>query len=142
MRYLVGVAALALTACSGEAPSEPMEAPIEAGVWIDGAQSGLCIGDGGEAAFILYGDEGEANCMAEGRVNRLAGDGALAFVPRGDEQCRIGLHEEGDTITLGSGGSAACSYYCGGDVTLEDRSLSRSDATDRALVDPAGDSIC
>lgn len=139
MRMTILLAALALSACGGSDGTDPAGEALPAGQWSDGARSGLCVAEGGRAAFILYADEGDANCMAEGEI----ADGAdgLLFVPRGDTQCRIPLRRDGERIVFGTGG-ASCDYYCGDGVATEGRSVARSDATSGALNDPAGDSIC
>ncbi|MCJ7420640.1 hypothetical protein [Sphingomicrobium astaxanthinifaciens] len=136
-----GALVLALTGCANEADDgAPETAALEAALYAaqDG-RSGLCVGAGNAASFILYADEGDANCMAEGRVE---GDGdELAFVPRGDEQCRIPLSIEGKVARLDAG-NAACDYYCGGDARLDARELVADHDAAVDPVDPAGEAIC
>lgn len=131
----------ALFACSPTGDDGPSNAEIGkyVGQWSDGSRGGLCVADSGQAAFVVYGHEGDANCMAQGEV--VASNGETVFAPKGDVQCRIPLTIAGDSITFGDGG-AACTYYCGGDVTMSGKSVARSDATRGALVDVAGDPLC
>lgn len=142
MRMMIlGVAAMSLGACSDSPERDRGAVPLGAGIWNAGEKGGLCVADEGRATFILYGDEGEANCMAEGRIEEVAGTDGLVFKPRGDEKCSIPLKREGSRIVFSSGG-IACDYYCGSGVTLDNQSVERSDATSGAIVDPSGTAAC
>lgn len=139
-RILAPLAALTLAACAGEGTQEDAASfALEAGQWEEGERSGLCVQADGRAAFVLYA-EGGTNCMAEGRIGETE-EGELGFVPRGDEECRIPIEREGDTLRFGNGG-AACAYYCGGEAEYAGRSLTLQDGSDRELLDAGGEAIC
>lgn len=128
---------LFLAACASEPASEQDDAGLADGIWLAGERSGFCSAED-SAALIFFDDDG-SNCMAEGRVETV--DGGLAFLPRGDRECRIPISEDGDTLTFGDGGEA-CSYYCGGTATLAGQTVRRSSATNGRLDDIAGDPLC
>lgn len=140
MRYLILMPASLLAACGEAAPDSdvPAQGALEAGLWTGGERDGLCVAADGSAAIIQYG-EGDANCMAQGRIE---GEGEnLDFVPRGEEQCRIPVLQEGDVLTLGNG-DESCAYYCGGGATLRGEGLRRSDGEPGDLRDVEGDPLC
>lgn len=140
MRVAIMPLLLALSACGSGGDGDGGDATGAAlGSFSDGERSGFCSRDDGSVAFILYDDDSDANCMAEGRVEGEGGE--LAFVPRGDEQCRIPMTLDGDALAFGAL-DESCRYYCGGDTELEGRRLSRGDATGRALSDPSGAEVC
>ncbi|WP_265571219.1 hypothetical protein [Sphingomicrobium nitratireducens] len=132
------VLSLALASCGGES-EEARTAGLGPGLWTDETRGGLCVDEGGEAAFILYAETGNANCMAEGRIE-VDGEG-MTFLPRGDEQCRIPILAEGETLRFGDSGEA-CAYYCGSDVELGGQTVMRSEARPGTLTDVAGDPLC
>lgn len=140
MRIPVLSSALLLVSCSEAAPDAdaPPGGALEAGLWTGGERDGLCVAADGKAAFIRYG-ESNANCMAQGAIE-ADGEG-MAFVPRGDDECRISLSQEGDMLTLRSGDDS-CSYYCGGDASFEGEGFRRSDGDPSELRDIAGDRLC
>ncbi|MCJ8191741.1 hypothetical protein [Sphingomicrobium aestuariivivum] len=135
------MAGLALAGCSsGEPAKEAAPLPLEAGLYADdGGRSGLCVGDGGEATFILYAAQGTANCMAQGQVS--AGEGGIVFTPRGDDSCRFPLNVEGGAVRFGEP-PATCAYYCGGEAKIDGRLLEAGRDTTADPTDPAGDPIC
>lgn len=141
MRTLLLLPTLLLVACSEAAPdadAPPAGGAIEAGLWTDGRRDGLCVADDGKAAFIRFG-EGDANCMAQGTIER-DGD-ALIFKPRGDEECRLTIQQEGDMLTIDSG-NESCAYYCGSGATAGGEALRRSEGDPSELRDIAGDRLC
>ncbi len=142
MRILITAAVLLLAACSAgdgdDISADIATGPLGAGVWTDGERDGLCVGEDGAAALIAYAESG-ANCMAEGTVER--GEGGMALVPRGDENCRIPFTVDRESVRFGAMPDA-CTYYCGGDATLNGKSFRRSAASDRSLEDVAGDPLC
>lgn len=140
MRILVLSFALLLASCSEVAPDAdaPPEGVLETGLWTGGERDGLCVAADGKAAFIRYG-ESDANCMAQGTIE-ADGEG-MAFVPRGDDECRISLSQDGDVLTLRSGDDS-CSYYCGGNASFEGEGFRRSDGDPSELRDVAGDPLC
>ena len=141
MRSLILLPAILLVSCGEAAPDDGADsdvAALEAGLWTGGERDGLCVAADGSAAFIQYGD-GDANCMAQGAIE---GDGeGLTFVPRGDDQCRIPLLQEGDVITIGPA-PETCAYYCGGDASLRGEGLRRSTGEASELRDVGGDPLC
>lgn len=142
----IAAALLALAACGGgdDASDAPSTAAPGEGLgpafYELGARSGLCAASDNGAAMIVYADDTDANCMVEGQI--VTGeDGALALVPRGDDQCRIPIEDRGQSIRLGDGGEA-CAYYCGGDVSFAGRELTKNWDETPDLRDAAGDPLC
>lgn len=127
-----------LVACGGGSDEPDASPPVAAGQFLaDEGRGGMCVGSEGDAAFILYG-EGDANCLAEGTIT--ANDEGATFTPLGDKTCTVGLQIDGDRITFADGGGS-CSYYCGGDASLAERTVSRSESAE-PLTDIAGDPLC
>jgi hypothetical protein len=131
MRILV--LALLLTACSQQEPQKPAAQVTYAGQGRDR----LCI-KGDRAGLITYG-KGDGNCSVQGRVER-SGEHLLTLAPIGDQDCRIGIEQQGGTLRLGKA-DAACSYYCGPDASFAGKSFTRNDTASQAL-DFAGDPLC
>ena len=139
------VAAALLSACgsAGEddtatATASPGEG-LGPGLYRFAEKSGLCSASDNSAAFVIYGEK-DANCMAQGRIE-TADNGDMAFVPRGDDHCRIPIEDRGQSIILGDGGKA-CAYYCGGEARYAGRELIKKWGEEPDLRDAAGDSIC
>ena len=143
MRLPILIAAsLSIAACGSDGEKAATQGPgtgLGSGQWELGPKSGLCAAADGSAAFFIDSDSG-ANCMAQGTVEQ-GEEGALVFVPRGDNRCRIPIEDRGQSIVLGDGGEA-CSYYCGGDARYAGRELVRNWEPTRELTDGAGDPIC
>lgn len=142
MRLSIAMAAAAmLAACGsgGEQQRRGETAALGPGLYRFADNGGMCVGTGEEAAFVIYG-EGGANCMAQGRIEAGA-EGGLAFVPRGDDQCRIPIEDRGQSIVLGEGGES-CSYYCGGEARYAGRELVKAWDEEPDLRDAAGEAIC
>jgi hypothetical protein len=131
MRILALV--LLLAACSPAAPEPDAERLLYAGEGRDR----LCMA-GDRIGFIAYG-EGDANCSVRGRVNR-AGEQLLTITPDGDEDCRIELRQEGESLRLGKV-AAACAYYCGPGANFEGMVFTEN-ASASPAVDLAGDPLC
>ncbi|WP_265561876.1 hypothetical protein [Sphingomicrobium arenosum] len=140
-RGMMVAGALMLGACSGsEEAAKVAEAAVPAGLYADAAgTSGICVGEDGAAAFILYADQGAANCAGEGRIE--GAEDRLALVPQGDENCRLPLSFDGETLAFGEA-PAACAYYCRGDATIDARALTAGGDTTVDPVDPAGEPLC
>ena len=135
MRILT-LSLLLLAACS----QEPAQPTLATGTFAGNGRDRLCIaGDAGayRAGLIAYG-EGNNNCSASGRLERVGESWAL--VPKGEGDCRIPLALEGNVIRLGQP-PAACSYYCGPGAAMAGKSYNRSDMGAKA-VDHAGDPLC
>lgn len=124
---------LLLAACSSENSPAPPYRALYAGEGRDR----LCIA-GERAGFIVYG-AGNSNCSVRGRVEK-AGEGLLAIIPEGDEDCRIEARQASGSIVLGKR-AEACAYYCGPDADFSGRSF-REDAAATPAADLAGDPLC
>lgn len=123
-----------LAACSPEAaPPAPAKTTLYAGEGRDR----LCV-KGARIGFIAFG-QGDANCSAKGRIDRT-GEHSFSIVPDGDQDCRIAVQDQGDTLRLGKV-AAACAYYCGPGATFEGKAFTRNAAASLA-VDFAGDPLC
>ena len=132
MRILV--LALLLAACSQETPQQK---PADQVTYAGAGRDRLCT-KGDRAGFITYG-KGNSNCSVQGNVERPGGN-ALTLHPIGDQDCRISIDEQGETLRLGKA-SPACAYYCGPGASFEGKAFTRS-ATASAAVDFAGDPLC
>lgn len=109
MRIASVIALVFLAACSKGA----QHGTLRPGYYLGEGRNRLCVkgeGTAQQVAFIAYGQIGDSNCAAEGRVE-VKGY-ALALVPRGEGDCRIPIGRDGDIVRLGPG-PAACAYYCG-----------------------------
>jgi hypothetical protein len=125
---------LLLAAC---APEEPPPAAAESAIYAGAGRDRLCV-DGERVGFITFGD-GDANCSVRGRLES-AGDGRLAIIPNGDEDCRIEAADETGRILLGSR-KAGCAYYCGPNADFAGKAFTKQDSASPA-VDFAGDPLC
>ena len=134
--------ALAAAACGSSEDAPATIGPgagLEPGQWELGSKSGLCVAQSGAAGLFIDSESG-ANCMAQGTVEQDEA-GGLAFVPRGDDRCRIPIEDRGQSLVLGDGGDA-CRYYCGGEADYAGRELVRNWEPKRTIVDVAGDPLC
>jgi hypothetical protein len=122
-----------LSACSPQATQEPAGRSL----YVGEGRDRLCRA-GDRVGFITYG-EGDANCSVRGRVDR-AGEQLLAIFPDGDQDCRMELYEQGNSLRLGKV-AATCAYYCGPDASFEGRAFTESSSASPA-VDFAGDPLC
>ncbi|NNC47401.1 MAG: hypothetical protein HKO13_03090 [Sphingomonas sp.] len=141
MRISILLLTLFLVACGDaarDADASPAQGALEAGLWTGSERDGICVANDGKAAFIRFG-EGDANCMAQGTIEN-DGD-ALVFKPRGDDECRIAILQEGDVLTV-ERGSESCAYYCGSGASLIGEGLRRSNGDPAELRDIAGDRLC
>ena len=95
----------------------------------------LCqFGPTAAAGVISYGGS-DTSCLARGRLE------ADAFVPSGDEQCRMPVTRDGgDRVTFGAL-PPACAYYCGPGASLEGKTFVRM-AKPEPVMDIAGDALC
>src|SRR5262245_9018615 len=119
MRYAIPLAIL-LAACS----KQPAEPSLTAGTFAGDGRDRLCVaGEPGKyrAGLIAYG-EGNVNCSASGRLEKL--EGGWALVPRGEGDCRIPLAIDGNMVRIGQV-PAACSYYCGPGAEISGKSYHR-----------------
>ena len=135
MRPIIAIALL-LAACS-QKPNSP---GMTTGAFAGEGRDRLCIA--GEASamragLIAYG-QGNANCSAAGNLQQAGADWVL--VPKGEGDCRIPIHIDGNTVRIGQP-PAACSYYCGPEATMVGKAFNRANMGAKA-VDLAGDPLC
>ena len=130
-----------LASCSPAKDDVPLLKP---GTYFGAGRDAACvIGDKApqQFAFIAFAGEGDANCAAEGRIER---DGqGWEFVPKGEGPCRIPVTVTGNQLAIGSL-PADCSYYCGPGAALEGRQFEWKDTSDMLLTpQPLGHgSVC
>jgi len=135
MRLIIALC-LSLAACSQNL-ADPGPEP---GTFAGEGRDRLCIaGESGalRAGLIAFG-KGDVNCSASGKLEKAGQDWLL--VPKGEGDCRIPL-EIGTGIVRVGQLSAACSYYCGGGASMDNKSFSRNASASNA-VDLAGDPLC
>ena len=123
---------LLLAGCS----QQPDEAPTERRLYAGEGRDRLCIA-GERGGFIAYGP-GNSNCSVRGRIERSAA--GMSIVPAGDEDCRIPVTEQGQSLRLGRR-SSSCAYYCGPGADYSGRTFT-TDAAASPAVDFAGDPLC